>query len=146
MSKTIIAIAAAAALIFSGGVLAQAPVVGNISQAVTPSLGRQALPIGAAIQGGTDMGTTIVGAKVTLPGGPVLVDVIVTQIARDVSGRVVGGTVSDKLNLLPPSASSVAIGAGMTGALSPTLLGALAIGAAVVIGAGGNSTPSHAAQ
>lgn len=169
MKKSITAFATATALVFSSGLYAQAPVIGSISETVQPALGRRALPIGSVIKGGTDMGKTITGAVVTLPGQQVLVDVVITQVARDASGRVVGGTVSDKLEFLAPSAPStataasapaptaaaatpaapttVATGAGMTGAVSPGLLAALAIGAAVAIGSGGgSSTTSHAPQ
>lgn len=175
MKTSVIALATAAALVFSGGLYAQTPVLGSVSEVVKPALGRQALPIGAVIKGGTDMGKTITGAVVTLPGQQVLVDVVITQVARDATGRVVGGTVSDKLAFLVPAAPStvtasapaaapanttaaattatppasaapttVATGAGMFGTVSPGVLAALAIGAAVVIG-GGSSTPSHAA-
>ena len=185
MKKSITAIVTATALVFSGGLYAQAPVIGSVSETVQPALGRQALPIGSVIKGGTDMGKTITGAMVMLPGQQVLVDVVITQVARDATGRVVGGTVSDKLEFLALSApakataaaqatapasapvanntatspstagtaatptstapTTIATGAGMFGSVSPGLLAALAIGAAVVIG-GGSSTPSHATK
>lgn len=187
MKKSVTSLAIAAALCFSAGLHAQAPASGTVTELVKPALGRQALPLGAVIKGGTDMGKTITGAVVTLPGQQVLVDVVITQVSRDASGRVIGGTVSDKLAFLVPTApstvtaskpapaaapvstapvtpatsstassapaapvtpppSSVAQGAGMTGAVSPGLLAAIAIGAALAVGGGGSSTPSHGAQ
>jgi hypothetical protein len=158
MNNSIRALVAAIALTFSATLFAQGRVGGTVTQIVQPTAGRQALPVGSVVKGGVDLGQVISGAEVILPNEQRLLDVLVMQVTRDTSGRIIGGTVSNKWGMLaqsgaqasapavqtlpPPSAVGAATGASMSGRLSPGMIAAIALGAAVVIGSG-SSTPSH---
>lgn len=141
-------IALAIALSFGAASLhAQTTATGTVSELVRPIAGRQALPLGSVIKGGVNTGQAVVGAEVVLPGQHVLRDVVIRQVTRDASGRVLGGTISDRIAIpLPapaPTATTLASGPFMSGQISYGVIAAAAIGAAVVLGGGGSSTSHH---
>lgn len=137
--------AMAAALTLALPATAQQKRESTVSTLVQPSAGRQALPLGSVIQGGTDLGTSIAGATVVLPNRQVVYDVVVGQVQRDNQGLPVGGTITSSITLVPlqPTADNAPRGASMTtGQVSPGLIGAVALGAALALGGGGGGSSS----
>ena len=95
------AAAMAAALTLALPATAQQKRESTVKTLVQPSAGRQALPLGTVIQGGTDLGTSIAGATVVLPNRQVVYDVVVGQVQRDNQGLPVGGTITSSIALVP---------------------------------------------
>ena len=129
-------VALAASLSFTSAVMAQTQRESVVQSIVQPAAGRQALPVGTVIQGGTDLGTSIAGATVVLPSRQVLYDVVVGQVLRNNEGRPVGGTIAGNIALVPLQ-DTAQRGAGLVGQVSPGLIGAAALGAALALGGGG---------
>ncbi len=126
----------ASSLTLAPCVMAQTQRESVVQSIVQPSAGRQALPMGAVIQGGTDLGTSIAGATVVLPSRQVLYDVVIGQVLRNNEGRPVGGTIAGNIAIAPLQ-DTAQRGAGMVGQVSPGLIGAAALGAALALGGGG---------
>ena len=129
-------LALASGLTFAPAAMAQTQRESVVQSIVQPAAGRQALPVGTIIQGGTDLGTSIAGATVVLPSRQVLYDVVVGQVLRNNEGRAVGGTIAGNIALVPLNDGGQR-GAGMVGQASPGLIGAVALGAALALGGGG---------
>jgi len=142
------AAAMAAALTLAMPASAQQKRESTVKQLVQPTAGRQTLPVGTVIQGGTDLGTSIAGATVVLPNRQVVYDVVVGQVLRDNQGLPVGGTITSNVTLVPlvAAADTGTRGANTTTTqVSPGLIGAVALGAALALGGGGggSSTVTH---
>ena len=129
------------AVAFSSASMAQVAV----DRVTDLNAGKEHIPVGSKVSGGTLSGTTVSGAELTLPSGELVSNVVIKDAIVDANGFIVAGNVeSGVLPLYTVAGGTAAAGAGVLTA-GAQIGGFLAVAVGSVAGAvaSANSAVSH---